>query len=109
MSRGQTPGELELTVMLALASGDRPLSSREVYEAIVSLTGRELAVASVHVTLDRLEDKGLVDRSMAPGPEGLGRDVKHFALTDRGVEILKESRTYWNRLWTAALQELGER
>jgi len=109
MSRGQTPGELELTVMLALAGGPGPLSSREVYDAIVSLTGRELAVASVHVTLDRLEDKGLVDRSMAPGPEGLGRDVKHFALSRRGVETLRDSRVYWERLWTAALQELGDR
>lgn len=108
MSRGQTPGELELTVMLGLASGRGPLSSREVYEAIVSLTGRELAVASVHVTLDRLEEKGLVERSMAPGPEGLGRDVKHFALTRLGIETLQESRTYWERLWNAAQQELGE-
>lgn len=102
MGKGQTPGELELTVMLSLAGADGALSSREVYEAIVALTGRDLAVASVHVTLNRLEVKRLVDTRMAPGPEGVGREVKHFALSRRGVAMLRESRTYWDRLWSAA-------
>ena len=102
MGKGQNPGELELTVMLALASAERALASREVYEEIVARTGRDLAVASVHVTLNRLQAKRLVDAAMAPGPEGLGREVKHFALNRRGVATLQESRTYWEKLWGAA-------
>jgi DNA-binding PadR family transcriptional regulator len=107
MGKRQNPGELELTVMLALAGAERALASREVYEEIVALTGRDLAVASVHVTLNRLESKRLVDASMAPGPEGLGREVKCFALSRQGIATLQESRTYWERLWGAARLKAG--
>jgi DNA-binding PadR family transcriptional regulator len=101
MGKGQNLGELELTVLLALAGGGQPLSSREVYENIVEATGRELAVASVHVTLTRLEGKGLVDASMQEGRPGVGREVTHFAPSSAGHAALRDSRTYWERLWQA--------
>lgn len=102
MSKGQNLGELELTVLLALAAGSGPLSSREVYESIVDATGREVAVASVHVTLTRLHDKRLVETSLRPGPAGLGRQVKHFAISTTGTTALHDCRAYWSKLWRAA-------
>lgn len=99
MGRGSNLGELEQTVLFTLARLGRTCSARDVYAELVEVTGRDTSVAAVHVTLGRLEDKGLADVEMAEGPEGLGRDVKHFVLTSAGLDALREARARWERLW----------
>ena len=99
--KGSHLGEFELTVMLVLTALDEPASGRRVYEQIVGQTGRDAAVAAVHVTLARLEEKGLLELSLAP--EGSGsRAVRHFAVTPEGEQALTQARDYWDRLWAGS-------
>ena len=98
--KGSHLGEFELTVMLVLAATGEPASGRRVYEEIVAQTGRDAAVAAVHVTLARLEEKGLVELSLAPEGNG-GRAVRHFAVTPgvlRATKNLAYRKTFAARV-----------
>ncbi len=93
-------GELEQTVLFALERLGRSGTGRDVYREIVAVTGRDTSVAGVHVTLGRLHDKGFLRMSMAVGPEGVGRDVRHFGLSTEGRAAIRRARDYWLRLWS---------
>ena len=99
--KGSHLGEFELTVMLVLTAIDEPASGRRVYEEIVGQTGRDAAVAAVHVTLARLEEKNLLELSLAPEGSG-GRAVRHFSITPQGERALNQARDYWDRLWAGS-------
>ncbi|HZD03313.1 MAG TPA: hypothetical protein VE173_00295 [Longimicrobiales bacterium] len=99
MGKGDNLGEFEQTVLFTLARLDGPASARAVYAKLVDVTERDVSVASVHVTLGRLEEKGAVGSSFGAGPEGLGREVRHFVLTPAGYGELRDARAHWERLW----------
>ena len=99
--KGSHLGEFELTVMLVLTAIGEAASGRRVYEEIIAQTGRDAAVAAVHVTLARLEEKGLLELSLAPEGNG-GRAVRHFAVTTEGERALTQARDYWDRLWAGS-------
>ena len=104
MARGRFPGELEQIVLLALAGAEGEASGRDVYEAVTSLTGREVSVAAVHITLGRLHEKGwatCVTRS--PQPHEGGKPRRRYALAPAGAETLAELRAQTERLWSRAL------
>jgi DNA-binding PadR family transcriptional regulator len=53
-------------------------------------TGRQLSISAVYVTLERLEQKGLVrSRIGEPTAQRGGRRRKHFELLPRGIQSLK--------------------
>jgi PadR family transcriptional regulator, regulatory protein PadR len=90
--------ELILTLVAALKD--------EAYGAVIAMKietelKREITLSAVHVTLYRLEDKGLV-RSKTGGAtnERGGRRKRIFTITPAGLAMLKamkESRIYlWN-------------
>jgi len=90
----------ELILTLVAALGD------EAYGAAIAMKietelKREITLSAVHVTLYRLEDKGLV-RSKTGGAtmERGGRRKRIFTITTAGLAMLKamkESRIYlWN-------------
>ncbi len=103
MARTSLPGELEQTVLLALASREGEASAAEVYDLIVSATVRELSVAAVHITLARVEDKGwAVVRTAAPEPGVGGKPRKFFTLSQEGGRVLGRARAQYEALWQGA-------
>lgn len=62
--------------------------------------GREANLSAVHVTLYRLEDKGLVKSSMggATGTRG-GRRKRIFRITNAGIAILRAVKENKMELW----------
>jgi len=96
-------GELEQLVLMALAGLGDEASSREVYEAMVDATGREVSVAAVHITLGRLVDKGWAGvRSTPPEPDRGGHARKFYRLARPGAGLLVRLRRQHDRLWAAA-------
>jgi DNA-binding PadR family transcriptional regulator len=70
-----------------------------VYEEIEARTGRDPSVPAVHVTLRRLQDKGLLaSRLGTPSPRG-GRPRRYYSATPAGTESLLAFRTMWRGLW----------
>lgn len=103
MGKSKYPGEFEQVVMLALARVDEGAYSVPVHAEILERTGRDVAIASVYVTLSRLEGKGFVTSVGEPPAEAKGRPRRFYALTARGWEALQRSRAMSDSLW-AGLQ-----
>ncbi len=103
MGRGHLPGEFEQVVLLTLAGFDGEVRGRDVYEALVHSTGRDVSVAAVHITLGRLEEKGWATcRTSQPAPGRGGKHRRHYALSEAGAAALTEIRRQLDGLWEAA-------
>ena len=85
-------GELEMVVLLAvLRLGDEAYGV-SIMREIARCTERELKRGSVYVTLERLEDKGLLgSRRGEPSPVRGGRAKRYFRVKAAGVRALKRS------------------
>jgi predicted transcriptional regulator len=63
-------GPLEVTIIKVIwASKKRPLTVREVYETVKKK--RKIAYTTVMSTMDRLHDKGMLDRQIEKGKGGI--------------------------------------
>ena len=94
-------GELEQVVMLAVLRVGDEAYGVPVLAEIERQTGRALTLATVHKTLSRLEDKGLVrSRTGEPTPTRGGRRKRYFAVTASGRRALRESIAGLRRLAT---------
>ena len=65
----------------------------QVRRELEAVTGRDVSIGSVYITLDRLEAKGLV----TSGRESSSRRV--FTVTPLGARALAETRSIRERLW----------
>jgi PadR family transcriptional regulator, regulatory protein PadR len=91
-------GSFEEQVMLAVLRTAPEAYGMKVRRELEKVTGREVTIGSVYITLDRLEAKGLVasERTVA-GAEAASRRV--FAVTAAGARALAETRAMRERLW----------
>ena len=103
MTKRQLPGEFEQVVLLALANFPSEAKGREVYDVIVSETGRDVSVAAVHITLTRLTEKGWAGcRTVPPEPGVGGKPRRRYSLAPAGARVLTEQRGQLDRLWGRA-------
>ena len=99
--------QLVLTAILTL--GD------DAYGVTIQAKAGELAhpkpasLGSVYVTLDRLEEKGLVSSRLSdPTPERGGRAKRCYRLEALGELALQESAITAKRIWDAVIEGLGK-
>lgn len=99
MSRGEYLGELEAMVLAALIQvPGEGTPGVDVYREVLARTGRDPTVAGVHVTLRRLERKGLVSSSVGEPSARGGRPQRFYCVTRRGNESLATFREMWESL-----------
>lgn len=93
-------GEFEHLVLLAiLRLGDQAYAPA-ILEEIETRTGRPPSPGSMYVTLDRLEEKGLLRSRLADSTdERGGRPRRYVTVTPLGVRQLRASRTALLALW----------
>ena len=89
--------ELVLT-MVGLLQGEA--YGNIIVQEIKSRLGRDANLSAVHVTLYRLEDKGLV-KSLMSGSTTMrgGRRKRIFTITNAGVAMLKTMKEARTNLW----------
>ena len=100
MSRHETLGEFEQSVLLAIVHLEDDAYGVTIRREIEARTGRSIAVGALYTALDRLERKGYV-RSAAsdPTPQRGGRSKRHFTLQSAGAAALERSRETMQRMW----------
>ena len=100
MPKGETLGEFEHIVLLAvLRLGDEAYAV-PILEQIEAQTSRKVARGALYTALERLEAKGcLRSRVGDPLPERGGRARRYFTVTPAAVRALKSSRLALMRLW----------
>lgn len=92
--------ELEQLVMLSVIRLGDDAYAAAVRRDLASAVGRKLSAATAHVTLVRLERKGLLDsRESEPEPVRGGRSRRCFRLTPEGAEALRAAREVMDRMW----------
>lgn len=89
-------GEFEQLVLLALLRLRENAYGVTIRREIERRAGREVSIAAVYTTLDRLEKKGLVSSwAGEPTPQRGGRSRRYFRMEAAGAEALAASyRTY---------------
>jgi PadR family transcriptional regulator, regulatory protein PadR len=90
-------GTFEEQVLLAVFRTGSEAYGMNVRRELEHVTGRDVTIGSVYVTLDRLESKGLVDSARAARGEAPSRRV--FAVTLAGALALADTRSMRERLW----------
>jgi len=93
-------GAFEHHVLLAILRLGDGAYAPAILDEIERTTGRPPAAGSVYVTLDRLEEMGLI-RSRLGGetPERGGRPRRYVAVTARGLREVRAARTELSALW----------
>jgi DNA-binding PadR family transcriptional regulator len=96
-------GEFEQMVLLAVLQAeqtDAGAYGTTVLDQLLQRTGRAVARGAVYMTLDRLENKGLLSSfALPPTPERGGRRKRCYRVTKVGMTALKASHRALARLW----------
>jgi PadR family transcriptional regulator PadR len=93
MSKGESLGEFEHLILLAVFRlGDDSYGMR-VRREIAERTKRDVTIGAVYSTLERLAAKGLVKSALNdPTPERGGRAKRCFQVTGLGIASLNRAR-----------------
>src|ERR1700682_4827815 len=108
MAKREFLGGFELLVLLALIRLGDDAYGVPISDAIEESSGREVALGSVYITLDRLESKGLVSSRLGePTPERGGRAKTYFHITAKGLRAARQAQRTLLKLWTGVPQLQG--
>ncbi|MEO1051729.1 MAG: helix-turn-helix transcriptional regulator [Bacteroidota bacterium] len=93
-------GEFEELVLLAVCILEGGAYGVAVKREIEKHTGRSILLGAVHITLYRLQDKGLLQSEMGGNSEKRGdRRKRLFKITDTGMRQLRESQDVRKKMW----------
>ena len=110
MRKGEYLGNFELMLLLALLRLGEDAYGVTIAQELEEQTGREVVVASVYATLDRLQERGMVASSLGDStPERGGRAKRYFRITGAGLREVREARKSLMNLWEGLPQLKGEK
>jgi DNA-binding PadR family transcriptional regulator len=93
-------GELEQIAMLAVLRLGSDAYGGAIQRELETRAGRRLSIATIYVTLTRLETKGLVASALAEGGgERGGRAKRVFRLEPAGLAALRRARETLAQMW----------
>jgi DNA-binding PadR family transcriptional regulator len=93
-------GEFEELVLTMVGILQKEAYGNAIVSEIKTRVGRDVNLSAVHVTLYRLEDKGLVRSSMGGATNARGgRRKRIFQITNAGVAMLKAMKESRMDLW----------
>src|SRR5262245_45412618 len=93
MTRRDGLGGFELQVLLAVMRLGEDAYGVPIADTIEAASGREVAAGSIYITLDRLEEKGLVmSRVGESTPERGGRAKTYFRVTGNGLRAVRQAQ-----------------
>jgi PadR family transcriptional regulator, regulatory protein PadR len=110
MSRPDSLGQFEQLLLTAILSlGDDAYGVSIHAKAAELAHPKEVSLGAIYVTLDRLEDKGLVcSRLSDPTPERGGRAKRCYRLEALGERALQESAATAKRIWDVTSEIWGK-
>jgi len=93
-------GEFEELVLLAVCILDGNAYGVSVKEEVEKHSGRAVLLGAVHITLYRLQDKGMLTSEMGGNTAKRGdRRKRLFRITDIGMRQLKASQEVRQAMW----------
>ncbi|HEX3745666.1 MAG TPA: PadR family transcriptional regulator [Bryobacteraceae bacterium] len=110
MTRSDSLGQFEQLVLTAILSLRENAYGVTIHSKVEELARpKSVALGAVYVTLDRLEDKGLVASWLSdPTPERGGRSKRCYRLEALGERALQESAVTAKRIWDVIKDTWGD-
>jgi DNA-binding PadR family transcriptional regulator len=109
MRKGDYLGNFDLMLLLALLRLREDAYGVTIARELEEQTGREVVVASVYATLERLQERGLVTSILGdPTPERGGRAKRYFRITGAGIREVRDARRSLMNLWKGLPELRGE-
>jgi PadR family transcriptional regulator PadR len=109
MAKPDSVGQFEQLVLTAILTLREDAYGVSIHAKAQELSRpKSVSLGAVYVTLDRLEDKGLVSSRLSdPTPERGGRAKRCYQLEASGERALQESAVTAKRIWDVASEVLG--
>ena len=93
-------GEFEELVLLAVCILEGEAYGISVKREVEKHSGRSILLGAVHITLYRLQDKGLLRSEMGGNTEKRGdRRKRLFTITDPGMRQLRAAQEVRQKMW----------
>lgn len=93
-------GSFEEMVLLAILRNGADAYSVTIRRELAERSGSDVAMGAVYATLDRLEEKGLVDSELEdPSGDRPGRPRRFYVVAPAGLEALSETRSVRDAMW----------
>ena len=110
MAKPDALGQFEQLVLSAILSLGEDAYGVTIHAKVQEMTHpRTVTLGAVYVTLDRLEDKGLVASWLShPTPERGGRAKRCYRLEAQGERSLQESVAASRRIWDVVSRVWGK-
>jgi DNA-binding PadR family transcriptional regulator len=103
------PGEFEQMVLLAILQLEDEGFALAILRELDRRAGRRVSRGALYKTLERLEEKGLVEWEVEDAtPDRGGHPRRRFSVTHEGVAALQTSRDALFRLWHGLEGVLGK-
>jgi DNA-binding PadR family transcriptional regulator len=100
MGRKTYLGELEQRVLWAVLRLDGEGYGATILEALAERSDRRISPGALYATLDRLEEKGMIESRLADPEAGRGgRRKRYMTVTADGRAALGRTREEWMRMW----------
>lgn len=94
-------GEFEEIVLLFVALLEGEAYGVNITHEIIRQTERAVRLNQVHASLQRLEEKGMIDSKMGdPTPERGGRRKRIFTITAYGRQTLQDIQALRSSIWS---------
>jgi PadR family transcriptional regulator, regulatory protein PadR len=101
-------GEFEVVVLMATLHLEGDAFGGAIRDEIERRSGRRISRGSVYITLDRLEEKGLLASTFGEAtPRRGGRPKRLFRVTSAGVKAVKHSVNLLLRMHKGLEPRLG--
>lgn len=109
MARLDSLGQFEQLVLTAILTLRDDAYGVTIHAKVEQLANpRNVSLGAVYVTLDRLEDKGMVSSRLSdPTPERGGRAKRCYQLEALGEQALQESAVTAKRIWDVIAEVWG--
>jgi PadR family transcriptional regulator, regulatory protein PadR len=110
MAKPESLGQFEQLVLTAVLTCREDAYGVSIHSKVQELAHpKAISLGAVYVTLDRLEDKGLVQSWLSdPTPERGGRAKRCYRLEALGERALEESAVTAKRIWDGIAQVRGK-
>ena len=109
MGRRNYLGQFEFMTLVVLMRLEDAAYGVAIAREIEAASGREVALASLYLTLGRLEANGLIEsRRGEPTPERGGRAKTYFKITAKGTRQVRDTRRALMKLWEGIPALRGE-
>jgi DNA-binding PadR family transcriptional regulator len=110
MARPDSLGQFEQLVLTAILALRDEAYGVTIHARVQQLAApKAVSLGAVYVTLDRLEDKGLLSSRLSdPTPERGGRARRYYRLEALGERALQESAETARRIWEVIAEVWGK-